>query len=117
MSDIINTEYISDCMKERYKVLFSRKLRFKDKLKTVTVEHGYLLPVKKIDSKYLMGRGGVLDRDGKFVPAEGEISGSTLRLKAEGIPHPVKARYAWTDWSDKVNLFGGNGLPLEPFSL
>ena len=55
--------------------------------------------------------------DGKFVPAEGEISGSTLRLKAEGIKHPVKARYAWTDWSDKVNLFGGNGLPLEPFSL
>ena len=34
--------------------------------------------------------------DGKFVPAEGEISGSTLRLKAEGIKHPVKARYAWT---------------------
>lgn len=82
MSNKINTEYIYDCMKERYKVLFSRKLRFKDKLKTVTVDHGYLLPVKKTDSKYLMGRGGVLDRDGKFVPVSGIYSRGN-RIKTE----------------------------------
>ena len=55
--------------------------------------------------------------DGKFVPAEGEISEDVLRIRAEGIEHPAAARYAWTDYSDKVNLFGENGLPLEPFAL
>lgn len=55
--------------------------------------------------------------DGKYVPAEAAMDGSTLRLKAAGVPHPVTARYAWTDYSDQVNLFGENGLPLEPFRL
>ena len=55
--------------------------------------------------------------DGKYVPAEAKADGNTLRLKAEGVPHPVTVRYAWTDYSDKVNLFGENGLPLEPFRL
>ena len=82
MSDLINNEYISDCMKERYKVLSSRKLRFKDKLRTVTVKNGYLLPVKKTDSKYLMGRGGVLNSEGKFVPASGIYSrGNRIRTE------------------------------------
>ncbi len=55
--------------------------------------------------------------DGVFVPAEGEISGNTIRLRAETVKHPVSARYAWTDWSDRVNVFGENGLPLEPFRV
>ena len=38
-------------------------------------------------------------------------------LTAAETARPVKARYAWTDWSDRVNLFGENGLPLEPFDL
>ena len=59
----------------------------------------------------------VAGTDGAFVPAGAEIRDDTLRLSAEGVSSPVYARYAWTDWSDKVNLFGENGLPLEPFSL
>ena len=55
--------------------------------------------------------------DGVFVPATAEIRGDRLILQAEGISSPVHARYAWTDWSDQVNLFGKNGLPAEPFSL
>ena len=38
-----------------------------------------------------------------------------LRIRAAGVAHPAQARYAWTDWSDRVNLFGVNGLPVEPF--
>ena len=53
--------------------------------------------------------------DGRFVPARAEIRGDRLLLRAEGVERPVHARYAWTDWSDRVNLFGKNGLPLEPF--
>ena len=59
----------------------------------------------------------IAGEDGRFVPAEGEISGSTLRVRAEQVEHPVSVRYAWTDWSDQVNLTGENGLPLEPFAL
>ena len=53
--------------------------------------------------------------DGKFVPAEGEISDGMLRIHSEQIPTPVSARYAWTDWSEEANLTGENGLPAEPF--
>ncbi len=54
--------------------------------------------------------------DGVFRPARAEILGSRIRLRAEGVAHPAAARYAWTDYG-KVNLFGENGLPLEPFLL
>ena len=55
--------------------------------------------------------------DRQFVPAKAEIGDGILCLTAEGVTGPVYARYAWTDYSDKVNLFGKNGLPLEPFDL
>ena len=51
-----------------------------------------------------------------FVPAEAIVQGCTIKLRNKNIPHPVFARYAWTDYSDQVNLFGENGLPVEPFS-
>ena len=53
--------------------------------------------------------------DGVFKAAAGEIEGDMLRIRAEGVGKPVSARYAWTDWSDRANLCGENGLPLEPF--
>ncbi len=55
--------------------------------------------------------------DGEFVPAEGRIAGGILQIRAEKVPVPVSARYAWTDWSDRANLTGENGLPLEPFRV
>ncbi len=55
--------------------------------------------------------------DGRYVPARGEIRGCELRISAEGVPRPVSARYAWTDWSERVNLCGENGLPAEPFLM
>jgi len=54
--------------------------------------------------------------DGKYVPARAMIEGPELHLTAEGVEHPLHARYAWCDWGI-VNLFGGNGLPLEPFAF
>ena len=55
--------------------------------------------------------------EGEYAPARAEIRGAELLLRAEKVHCPVRARYAWTDWSDKVNLVGVNGLPLEPFNL
>ena len=59
----------------------------------------------------------IAGEDGAFVPAEGVISGNRIRIRSERVKQPVSVRYAWTDWSDQVNIFGGNGLPLEPFRL
>ncbi len=59
----------------------------------------------------------IAGEDEHFRTARAEIAGSTLILRTEDVPQPVHARYAWTDWSDRVNVFGGNGLPLEPFCL
>ena len=59
----------------------------------------------------------IAGEDGIFVPAEGVPADGGLRIWNHGIAHPVSVRYAWTDYSDRVNLFGENGLPLEPFLL
>ena len=59
----------------------------------------------------------VAGADGRYEPAEAVIAGDTLKLRAKEVPQPVSARYAWTDWSDRVNVFGKNGLPLEPFKF
>ena len=59
----------------------------------------------------------IAGEDKQYMPAKAEIRGDTLILSAEGLDSPVYARYAWTDWSDRINLFGENGLPLEPFDL
>ena len=75
-------------------------------------------------SEKIVVRGGgsptlleIADENGDYVPAQAEIQGDRMILRAEGIPNPVRVRYAWTDYSDKVNLFGENGLPLEPFEF
>lgn len=59
----------------------------------------------------------IAGEDGRFVPAEGEVEEGVLRIRAEQVKHPAAVRYAWCDWSDRVNLTGENGLPLEPFAL
>ncbi len=54
--------------------------------------------------------------DGDFQPAEIKLDGGVIVLSHPSVPHPVKARYAWTDYAI-VRLFGANGLPLAPFWL
>ena len=55
--------------------------------------------------------------DGRYVPAQAELCGGRLLLRADGAERPVHARYAWTDYAAPVSLFGLNGLPLEPFDF
>ncbi|MBO4470437.1 MAG: hypothetical protein J5841_01680 [Clostridia bacterium] len=57
------------------------------------------------------------DETGAWAPAEAEVRENRLFLRADGLVHPVHARYAWTDYSDRISLFGTNGLPLEPFDI
>ena len=59
----------------------------------------------------------IAGEDGKFVPAEGKVSGDVIRIRSAEVEYPAAVRYAWCDWSDQANLCGENGLPLEPFAL
>lgn len=58
----------------------------------------------------------IAGEDGVYVPANAELDGCSIRLSAESVAHPVKARYAWVNWA-KVRAFGESGLPLAPFVL
>ena len=63
--------------------------------------------------EYLMEIAG---ENGQFLPAETVLHGDEMILSSPAVPHPVVARYAWTDYAI-VRLFGANGLPLAPFWL
>ncbi len=58
----------------------------------------------------------IAGEDGAYVPAKVELDGCRIRLSAEDVAHPVKARYAWVNYA-KVHVFGESGLPLAPFVL
>jgi sialate O-acetylesterase len=58
----------------------------------------------------------IAGEDGVYVSACAELEGRRIRLSAEGVAHPVKARYAFVNWA-KVHVFSENGLPLAPFVL
>ncbi|MGN0325847.1 MAG: sialate O-acetylesterase [Lachnospiraceae bacterium] len=61
----------------------------------------------------------IAGKDGVYYPAkavlveEGENAGQIL-LSCDQVEEPVYARYLWTNYHP-VKLFGGNGIPLNPF--
>lgn len=60
----------------------------------------------------------IAGEDGVYVPARAVLEGKCIRLSAEGVRHPVKARYAYVNWG-KVHVFAQEepGLPLAPFVM
>ncbi len=60
----------------------------------------------------------VAGEDGVYVPAKAELDWNKIHLSAEGVAHPVKARYAWVNWGE-VHVFAPHTphLPLAPFCL
>ena len=69
----------------------------------------------------LTARGGtvmgieVAGRDGKYVPADATIDGSTIVASSPQVSAPVFVRYGWAN-SPECNLFNGDGLPASPFT-
>lgn len=60
----------------------------------------------------------IAGQDGVYVPAKAELEYSRIHLTAEGVAHPVKARYAYVNYA-KVHVFAPDAphLPLAPFVL
>ncbi len=90
-----------------------RFLRKYCKGNTIIVELTEAIETRDGQAAHLLEIAGA---DRCFIPADAMIQGCTIELRNKNIPHPVFVRYAWTDYSDRVNLFGKNGLPVEPFS-
>ncbi|MCF3111261.1 sialate O-acetylesterase [Niabella sp. CC-SYL272] len=52
--------------------------------------------------------------DHQFVTAKAIIKGSSVEVTSSEVPHPVAARYGWSNVPD-VNLYNEAGLPASPF--
>ena len=53
--------------------------------------------------------------DGKFIPAETKIDGSTVLVSSPEISAPVAVRYAWVNFPDGGHLYNSAGLPTAQF--
>jgi sialate O-acetylesterase len=68
----------------------------------------------------LVAKGGnllgfeVAGEDGKFLPAEAIIDGTTVVASNGSVAQPVHVRYAWKD-DPRCNLYNIEGLPASPF--
>ncbi|MCS7303589.1 MAG: sialate O-acetylesterase [Thermoguttaceae bacterium] len=87
---------------------------------------GYMVEGNKIRIKFRYAEEGLVckgDRlihfsiageDGKFVPADAIIDGSTVVVSSPQIAKPVAVRFGWVDTAEP-NLFNKAGLPASPF--
>ncbi|HQI44030.1 MAG TPA: sialate O-acetylesterase, partial [Dysgonamonadaceae bacterium] len=51
----------------------------------------------------------------KFVWANAEIVGNSVKVWSDKIEKPVAVRYAWADNPENANLYNKEGLPASPF--
>jgi sialate O-acetylesterase len=56
----------------------------------------------------------VAGNDQKFYPAQARISGTTIIISSNDVPHPVAVRYGFSNTA-VGNIFLREGLPLAPF--
>ena len=56
----------------------------------------------------------IAEDNGNYIPAKAEICGNTVKLTADGINKPARARYAWKNYPE-FSLFSKNGIPAAPF--
>lgn len=56
----------------------------------------------------------ICGQDRKWVWAQAQIDGDTVRVWSDAVARPLAVRYAWGA-SPVCNLYGANGLPAAPF--
>ena len=70
----------------------------------------------------LVARGGALQgfeiagKDGRFHPANAQITGDAVQVWSDAETRPVAVRYAWADNPEGCNLYNQAGLPASPFT-
>jgi len=56
----------------------------------------------------------IAGQDGRYVPAEARVEGSTVVVSSATVPAPHAVRYGWAD-DPRVSLYNAAGLPASPF--
>ncbi|HYN05006.1 MAG TPA: sialate O-acetylesterase, partial [Vicinamibacteria bacterium] len=56
----------------------------------------------------------IAGKDGRYVPAEARIEGSTVLASSATVLAPQAVRYGWAD-NPRVSLYNAAGLPASPF--
>jgi sialate O-acetylesterase len=56
----------------------------------------------------------IAGEDGRFVPAQGKIDGTTVLVSSTSVRRPKRVRYGWAN-SPECNLYNGAQLPASPF--
>lgn len=70
--------------------------------------------VSKDNNEFINGF-AIADKDKKFVWAKAKISGNTIIVWNDSVPHPVSVRYGWSDNPGQLNLYNKEGLPACSF--
>ena len=81
--------------------------------KKVRVRFNHAAGLKARDGKALT-HFLIAGADGKYVPAQAEIQGSTVVVSSSEVSKPVAVRFAWHEEAEP-NLVNGAGLPASPF--
>ena len=58
----------------------------------------------------------LMDKQGKWHPAEGRIDGEGLVITSKLVPEPIAARYAYSPHPAGPLLYNKDGLPASPFT-
>jgi sialate O-acetylesterase len=56
----------------------------------------------------------IAGKDGRYVPAEARVEGTTVLVSSTTVPAPHAVRYGWAD-NPRVSLYNASGLPASPF--
>jgi sialate O-acetylesterase len=56
----------------------------------------------------------IAGEDRRFYPAQAQIDGDTVVVRAAEVPEPVAVRFGWNQVAEP-NLVNGAGLPASPF--
>lgn len=67
------------------------------------------------DNNGLINGFAIAGKDKKFIWAKAKISGNSVIVWNDSIPHPTAVRYAWSDNPGHLNLYNKEGLPACPF--
>jgi sialate O-acetylesterase len=100
---------------------YGEKLAYSGPLLRQVVPEGPALRVLFDHAEGLTTRGGapvegfeIAGADGRYVPAQARIEGSTVVVSTGAVAAPRSVRYGWAD-NPRVSLYNAAGLPASPF--
>jgi len=101
-------------------IAYGEKLEWSGPLYRQLTREDHALRVWFDHANGLMAKGAtptgfeVAGADGKYVPADGKIEGTSVIVSSASVPDPVSVRYAWAA-NPTCNLYNREGLPASPF--